>query len=139
VTSADIRPSGPLRIRVDGDPEALRSLLGWLRHEDALRGRVRPENAPIGQGEMGGVLDALVVSVGSGGVAAVLAGSLSTWLSTRRSDVRITVTTESGRTVEADGKRVDPRALAETVEHLRNSEGPQQRAGCRTAASHEPY
>ncbi|WP_416983895.1 effector-associated constant component EACC1 [Streptomyces sp. T028] len=113
--------SQQLRIRTDHGADELRSLFDWLRHEDALRGRVRPEHAPIAQGEMGGALDALVVAIGPGGAGAVvgaLIGALATWFPNRRSDVRITVTNDSGRTVEVDGKRVDVPVLLEVVERL---------------------
>ena len=67
---------------------------------------------------MGGAFDALVVVMGSGGMGAVLAGSVSTWLSQRHSDVKITVTTESGRKVEVDSKRVDAHLLTADIERL---------------------
>ncbi|PKV83071.1 hypothetical protein BX283_0562 [Streptomyces sp. TLI_146] len=126
VTSAT---SQELRIRTasgsgethDG-PDELRSLFNWLGHEDALRGRVRVEHAPITPGEMGGGLDALVVALGPGGVGAAavgaLIGALATWFQHRRADLRITVTNENGRTVEVDGKRVDVSELVEVVERL---------------------
>jgi hypothetical protein len=71
---------------------------------------------------MGGALDALAVAVGSGGMGAVLANCLSTWISQRRSDVRITVSTRDGRTVEVDGRGVDPQALARDIERLLNDD-----------------
>ncbi|GHI10266.1 hypothetical protein Scel_85870 [Streptomyces cellostaticus] len=126
VTSAT---SQELRIRTesgsgetDHGPDELRSLFDWLRHEDALRGRVRVEHAPITPDEMGGGLDALVVALGPGGVGAAavgaLIGAVATWFQHRRADLRITVTNENGRTVEVDGKRVDVPALVEVVERL---------------------
>ncbi|UUU36592.1 hypothetical protein JIX56_46045 [Streptomyces sp. CA-210063] len=129
VTFTDsLQASGQLRIRIEDEADELRSLLAWLRQEDALRGRVRPENTPVGQGEMGGALDALVVAVGSGVVTA-LAGALAAWIPHRRAELRITVTTESGRTVEVDGKRVDVPALVEILERLLagNAEDNEQR------------
>ncbi|MBN0048694.1 hypothetical protein JS756_32310 [Streptomyces actuosus] len=107
-----------LWIRVP-DPDAhLPSLLDWLRREDALRRGVHPRHAPLGEGQMGGALDALAVAVGSGGMGAVLANCLSAWISQRRSDVRITLSTRDGRTIEVDAKGVDPRSLAKDVERL---------------------
>jgi hypothetical protein len=107
-----------LRISVGGAAHELRSLHDWLRRVDELRGRVEPVRAPVGPGEMGGAGEALVVAVGSGGMGAVLAGALSTWISQRRSDVKLTVTREDGRTIELDAKRVDPRAVIEEVRRL---------------------
>ncbi|MGH2844047.1 MAG: effector-associated constant component EACC1 [Solirubrobacteraceae bacterium] len=103
----------------------LRSLLEWLRHEDALRGRVCTVHAPVRPGEMGGVLEVLEVALGSGGAGAVLAGSVSTWLSQpRRADVTLTVTAEDGRRIELDARLVrDPAVLLREVERLLRAEG----------------
>lgn len=111
-----------LWLRVSGLTDQLPSLTDWLRHEDGLRGRVRPFQPPPVPGQMGGALDALAVAVGSGGMGAVLANCLSTWISQRRSDVRITVSTRDGRTVEVDGKGVDPQALTRDIERLLNND-----------------
>ncbi|MFF5439229.1 hypothetical protein [Streptomyces achromogenes] len=111
-----------LWVRVSEPADQLRSLADWLRHEDGLRGRVRSFRSPPAPGQMGGALDALAVAVGSGGMGAVLANCLSTWISQRRSDVRITVSTRDGRTVEVDGKGVDPQALTRDIERLLNSD-----------------
>lgn len=111
-----------LSIRTD-DADELRSLLAWLQQDDALRGRVRLQRAPVGSEEMGGLLDALTVALGSGGVAATaLSGSISTWISQRRADVKLTVTAPNGRCVEIDAQRVDPRALVNDLERLLNTE-----------------
>ncbi|MFE2943373.1 hypothetical protein ACFXKG_30620 [Streptomyces sp. NPDC059255] len=112
-----------LWVRTRGTDDQLRSLLEWLRREDGLRGRVRVQQTPLRPGEMGGALDVLVVAVGSGGMGAVFANCLSTWISQRRSDVRITVTSENGRTVEVDAKGVDPQALVQDIDRLLNGEG----------------
>jgi hypothetical protein len=104
----------------------LRSLLDWLRHEDALRGRVRAVQTPLRPGEMGGVLDLLEVALGSGGAGAVLAASVSSWLSQpRRADVTLTVTAEDGRHIELDARRVrDPAVLLREVWWLLETEDP---------------
>jgi hypothetical protein len=121
-------PSHPrLHIRAkDGDE--LRSLLVWLCHEDALRAWVRLVPAPVPLGQMGGVIDVLVVSLGSGGAGAVLASSLSTWLShPRRQDVKLTVFGDGGRSIQLEGRRVrDPVALLREVEQLLRMEDPEQ-------------
>lgn len=110
--------TGQLWIRSAGEADELRLLLDWLRREDALRGRVRPVTAPIGPGQMGGIMDAVVVAAGAGGMGAVLAGALTTWIQQRRADVRLTITGEDGRKIEVDAKRVDPQALIRDVERL---------------------
>ncbi|MEO7195617.1 MAG: hypothetical protein ABIZ05_12500 [Pseudonocardiaceae bacterium] len=110
------------------DSDALRSLLEWLRREDALRGRVRTAHAPVRPGEMGGVLGVLEVALGSGGAGAVLASSVSTWLSQpRRADVKLTVTAEDGRHIKLDARRVrDPVVLLREVERLLRAEDSEQ-------------
>jgi hypothetical protein len=106
------------------DGDVLRSLLDWLRHEDTLRGGVRMAQTSVRPGEMGGVLDVLVVALGSGGAGAVLATSVSTWLSQpRRADVTLTVTAEDGRRIELDARRIrDPAVLLREVERLLRTE-----------------
>ncbi|WP_234025131.1 MULTISPECIES: hypothetical protein [unclassified Streptomyces] len=118
-----------LWLRVPGTEGQLRSLRDWLRHEDALRGRVRACQSPPAPGEMGRALDALAVAVGSGGMGVVLANCLTTWIAQRRADLRITVSTQDGRTVEVDAKRVDAQVLTRDIERLLNNpeaEGNQQ-------------
>ena len=106
------------------DGDVLRSLLDWLRHEDTLRGGVRMAQTSVRPGEMGGVLDVLVVALGSGGAGAVLATSVSTWLSQpRRADVTLTVIAEDGRRIELDARRIrDPAVLLRAVERLLRTE-----------------
>jgi hypothetical protein len=96
--------TGPLlRVSVDDDPDALRSLFDWLQLEDELRGRMRLQSSGGGTGgEMGGLLDVLTIAMGSGGAGAVLARSLSAWLTHRRADVKVTVKGPGGRSVEVD-------------------------------------
>lgn len=98
--------TGPLlRITVAEDPDALQSLTDWLRHEDDLRGRLRLEPSGSGTGEeMGGLLDVLTIAMGSGGAGAVLARSLSTWLTQRNAEVKVTVSRSDGRSVEVHAR-----------------------------------
>ncbi|MGW5714969.1 effector-associated constant component EACC1 [Amycolatopsis sp. NPDC003865] len=115
-----------LRISVDDRPDEIRSLADWLRREDQLRGRVsfRPAARPA-DGEMGGVVDVLSVAFGAGGAGAVLAGTLSTWLASRRADLKVTVTARDGAKVELDAHRV--RDVAEVLRELqRLAHGPDQ-------------
>ncbi|WP_328306732.1 hypothetical protein OG432_01075 [Streptomyces sp. NBC_00442] len=99
-----MRETGPrLLITTTGDLDALRSLGDWLRHEDELRGHLRLDRASrAAPGEMGGVLDVLSIALGSGGAGAVLARSLTTWLTHRHADVKVTVTAPDGRSVEVE-------------------------------------
>ncbi|GAB2675252.1 hypothetical protein GCM10027271_40420 [Saccharopolyspora gloriosae] len=116
--------TGQLWIRTFQDDDELRSLLDWLRRESALRGQVSTSHADVEPGQMGGALDALVVAVGSGGMGAVLAGALSTWISQRHSDVKLTITDEDGRTIELDAHRVDSHALLQDLRGFLDSREP---------------
>lgn len=80
------------------------------------------QHAPVGSEEMGGLLDALTVALGTSGFAAALSNSLYSWISQRRSDVKFTVTAPNGRSVDVDAKRVDARALASDIERLLHAE-----------------
>jgi hypothetical protein len=102
----------------------LRSLWDWLRREEELRGLVRPVERPSRPGEMGAVLEALTVAVGTGGVGAVLAHSVSVWLEQRTSDLKVTITGGDGRHVELDARRVrDLQAVFREVNTLLEGKG----------------
>ncbi|WP_425285770.1 effector-associated constant component EACC1 [Amycolatopsis rubida] len=98
-----LRDSCGIRAARRGDE--LRSLHDWLSREDELCGRVRCAHDSLEPGQRGGMLDALVVAAGPGGMGAVLAGTLSSWIAHRRSDIKVTITSEDGRKVELDGHR----------------------------------
>jgi hypothetical protein len=89
------------RIRAaGGDAVAeLASLWDWLLDEDDVRGSVDLVDRPVEETELGGVFDAVAVSLGSGSAGVALCRALVTWLQTRRSDVTVTVSA-GGRTVE---------------------------------------
>ena len=104
------------------------SLKQWLTRDDELRGRVTVSQPQLSVDGMGGVADAVVVALGSGGAATVLAGSLSVWLRSRRADVTIEVTGPDGRNVRVVAKRVsDPNALILGVLQVANSTSDQVR------------
>ncbi|MGI5221318.1 effector-associated constant component EACC1 [Nocardia sp. CA-290969] len=112
-------PTGTLLIHTTGAADDLLQLLDWFRHDDELRGRIRPNTPRAGEGQMGGLYDVLIVAVGAGGVAAALARSLTTWLTHRRSDITITLTREDGRvTVEVDAKRTTTADLIRDIQGL---------------------
>ncbi|KND23825.1 effector-associated constant component EACC1 [Streptomyces acidiscabies] len=94
-------------IRVSGGDEIaeLAALWDWLRGERDLRGLVDAVRRPSAEGELGGAFDMLTVALGSGGAVAVLARSLTSWLSSRRPDVTLTVTGVTGR-VQLDARHV---------------------------------
>jgi hypothetical protein len=96
-----------IRVAADDEVAEVAELWEWLRGERALAGMVRAVQRPPGEGELGGAVDVLTVALGSGGAAAMLASSLTTWLRTRRSAVTVTVTTEAG-TVKVDAHNLKP-------------------------------
>ncbi|GAA2993544.1 effector-associated constant component EACC1 [Streptomyces fulvorobeus] len=112
---------GELALAVHGTEaeQHLRLLYDWLTLEDDLRGRLRLRSRPVAEGEMGGVLDVLTVALGAGGTGALIARSVSTWLSQRRADITVTVKAPDGREVSIDVKRSqDPLAIIREVERL---------------------
>ncbi|MFB4285575.1 hypothetical protein ACBJ59_60685 [Nonomuraea sp. MTCD27] len=96
------------------------SLTDWLLSQRELQGRVRPVMQPPASEELGGAVDLLTIALGSGGTAVgmTLARALTVWLTNRKSDVSLTVTTQTG-TVTLEAKRVndpsDPLPLLQEV------------------------
>jgi hypothetical protein len=105
------------RVEIDvGDERQLRSLREWLVDEPDMRGSkvtlAVPEFAP---GHMGAVSDVLVVALGSGGAGAALVASLSAWLQTRVTTVKMRMRSAEGEVeIEATTAR-DPAALVERL------------------------
>jgi hypothetical protein len=110
-----------LKLAVHGTDtdQHLRALHQWLGHEGELRGRMELRTRTPAEDEMGGALEVLAVALGSGGAAAVIAQSVCTWLTQRRSDVTVTVKAADGREVTIDLRRAeDPMAVVREVERL---------------------
>jgi hypothetical protein len=100
------------RLSLAGTDEAqdeLVALRQWLTDEPDFRGRVRAEQAPPRPGEMGGVVEALTVALGSGGALAILANSVSVWLRQRRSTLTVTIVNPDGSSqkITATGPAAD--------------------------------
>ena len=94
------------KVRVLGSRDAegdFRSLRDWLAREPELRGGVRTEEKPVRPGELGALEDVLMVALGSGGAATVLARSVSVWLQQRRSELSVEITAPNGTHVEITG------------------------------------
>ncbi|MEU5335628.1 hypothetical protein AB0G51_20190 [Streptomyces asoensis] len=89
------------------------ALIGWLRGERRLQGRVHVVPAPPAENELGAGLELLTVSLGSSGIATVLAGSLATWLQNRRTPTKIRISiTRADRTLELEtGDAAEAEAL----------------------------
>jgi hypothetical protein len=113
-----------VQIRITGGDQAdeLAALWRWLQEESGLRGNVRPIASPVGAGELGGAIDLITVALGSGGAGVALAQTLSAWLRTRYSDVKVTVSAE-GRSVEVEARRVKD-AVSLLREVLRVTDSP---------------
>ena len=103
--AASVQPVGgemDAQIRIAGGSGGELTDLGeWLGDEDELRGRVRAVRGPVGDTELGPVVELLTVALGAGGAGTVLASSLKTWLITRRTTAKITVKS-AGRSVTLD-------------------------------------
>ena len=93
-------------------------LADWFGRDDDLRGVVSVPRPRISEGRMGDLYDVLMVAVGSGGVAAALARSLTTWLTHRRSDITITITRADGASYELDAKRVRSEDVVGDIQRL---------------------
>lgn len=96
-----------LLLGVDGEDASgeLKSLRSWLLSEEMLRGSLLDTSSRVVPGEMGTAIDLLTVAVGSGGVLAVLARSVSTWFEHRRSDISLEIHTSEGESFKLDAKR----------------------------------
>ncbi|MGW3447320.1 effector-associated constant component EACC1 [Streptomyces sp. NPDC001076] len=103
-------------IVVGGSPDEtvrlLTSLTEWLRHEEDLRGRTRLVHSKIPTGTMGGLPEALVVALSTGGAASVLARAVVEWVKQRKSDVTVKAVRPTGESFEFDLRRVaDPESV----------------------------
>ena len=86
---------------IDGGEGELAALYEWLQGEAEFRGRIRAVRDPIGETELGPVVELLTVALGAGGAGTMLASSLKTWLLTRRTTAKIVVES-AGRSVTVD-------------------------------------
>jgi hypothetical protein len=85
--------------------EDLRSILTWLKRDQALVGEVRTQGESPEVGQMG-LLATVVVTLGSGSAITALASSLRTWIVQRRSDLSLEIKRADGPSVRIDAKRV---------------------------------
>jgi len=110
-----------------GDPiQGLQNLDEWLSSEPELRGKLAPRAAQPAPNELGASSDVLIAVLGSGGAVSVLAGSLRAFLARPRgADVRITVSSPNGRTVELEAQRAgDIEALIRQVLDFSDDQSP---------------
>ncbi|MEV7215364.1 hypothetical protein AB0O31_19995 [Kitasatospora cineracea] len=109
LTGAQIRLSGADPI---GETAALWE---WLRGEEQLRGLVKAVTPPPGEGELGGAVEVLQVALGTTGVVGVLARSLTVWLRTRRSDLKVTVARDGGGETTVEVSNLAPGQVEEVL------------------------
>lgn len=100
--------------------EELGRLRQWLSDEAEFRGRVRVEQAPLQAGQMGGVVEALTVALGSGGALAVLASSVTVWLQQRRSELTVKIVNSDGSSQEITASGPAAETLAAKVDPHRH-------------------
>lgn len=107
-----------------GQLEELKNLEDWLLDEPQLSGCpiTRPAPAPE-PGQMGAISDVLVVALGSGGMGAALAGSLSVWLRTRVSDLSLRIRTQQGEVTLTASNTKDAEALIKAITTLGSGSG----------------
>jgi Effector Associated Constant Component 1 len=99
------------------DPhEELASLSRWLGDDDEFRGRIRLVRAPLADGAMGGLPEALSVGLAGGGALTLLAGSVSVWLKQRRSVLTVKITHRDGSSQEITAAGPAADALAAKVD-----------------------
>ncbi|MEV4136699.1 hypothetical protein AB0J72_31550 [Dactylosporangium sp. NPDC049742] len=103
---------------VEGPENGLEDLLAWLRDESALRGRIRPVLTPADSGRMGGALEAVLIAVAGGGVAALF-NAIGLYLSRVREVTTLELTHRSGDAVKISGPGVTPADIDRAVEALR--------------------
>ncbi|GIJ49562.1 hypothetical protein Val02_64480 [Virgisporangium aliadipatigenens] len=116
-----------LRIGIDGDEDAERSLADWLRLEPALRGRVRTRPVPPSPGSMGAFTELVITGVTTG-LIAVLMESIKVWIGQRRGPaaavpVSIAITTEDGETVSVSAGTVEQADEALRIALERSGDG----------------
>lgn len=87
------------------------ALRKWLAGERDLQGKVRIVPGLPGETELGGAIEVLTVALGSGGTGVALTRSLTAWLSSRRSDVKV-ILRSGDHCVELEARRAsDAQAL----------------------------
>jgi Effector Associated Constant Component 1 len=110
----------------DGGPGEVRALRAWLTREEELRGRVTlTQHGPPGAGTLGGALEALSVSIESGGSITVLIAGILSWLRQRygqrgpQSTTVIKLRRTDGATVEISAATAGTWSAAESAEQAR--------------------
>lgn len=104
------------KLQVIGNDDSHReyvSLRDWLAREPQFRGGIQAEGRPVEPGSMGALEDVLMVALGSGGTATVLAKSVSVWLQQRRSGLSVKMTAPDGTHIEITSEGAASEQIAE--------------------------
>jgi len=115
-----------LEVDGDGDPGAdITSLYRFLRTDDDLRTvDVEARAGSAGDGAMGPITDALMLAFGSGGIGVAVVEAVAAWLASRRSNVKVKVTS-GGRTVEIDAESTkNPAIIAALLASVQGNTSP---------------
>lgn len=101
------------RIRLVGAnaQSELGDLATWLSREDEFRGQVSAEQLSPHPDDMGGVVEALAVTLSVPGLGAALAASLTVWIRHRRPSADIEIV-RKGRSVNIVVRDIPPDDLA---------------------------
>ncbi|WP_326558517.1 effector-associated constant component EACC1 [Micromonospora sp. NBC_01796] len=101
--------STPALVTISGidnvSADDFRSLRLWLLDADELPGPVELRQQEPAPGELGGVTDAVVVALGSGGAGALLSAVVS-WIRHRTTDLTIKIDHSDGTSIELTADRL---------------------------------
>jgi hypothetical protein len=97
-------PQGSISIAIPNESTALRELGEWFRADDDLRGKTSYKEKLVEPGQMGGMIEAIVIAVGSGGAATTLIRQFFTWLGRRGEGytAHLTLKDDKGREASLD-------------------------------------
>jgi hypothetical protein len=107
------------------DVAAIESLYDWLRADPDLGASVGQSRMAPRRGEMGGVMDAVIVAVGSGGAVTALGPLLKSWLlRPRHAHIKLEVETgpDGTRSITLDADRVRKEDIDDIIATLRDVE-----------------
>jgi hypothetical protein len=109
----------------EGPDDSLSGLLGWLRDESDLRGRIRPESTPSTVDRMGSTVTALLIAAGGGAVSALI-NAAGLFLTRVRSATTLEVVHSSGQSVKLSGPDITHEDLERAIAALRAFDQPGQ-------------
>jgi hypothetical protein len=109
-------PQGSISIIIPNESVGLRELGEWFRADDTFHGKVGYKEKAIQSGQMGGIIEAVIIAVGSGGAATTLIRQFFTWLRRKgeRYTAHLTMKDGHGREVTLDVNGLtDPEAITQ--------------------------